>query len=155
LDAGGDGVLRWWVQGDAAPTGPESGTGGGGGGESDGSDGSGGSFPPCPAATRPATWSVDGAANGKFGGGTLWNPKASKGPKLVLASNHNGKVASEVTAWGGGVKLSAKRWKDPEQGNRQRWYFPRSLPSAMTLRVHVPGGTDFVLTVPDTSARWD
>lgn len=147
IEARADGVLRWWVNGDPLPTGPEAAPAP--------TPDEGGKFPPCPPATRPPTWSADGATAAKFGGGTLWNPAASKGPKLVLASKWNGKAASTVTAWGGGQQIRAERWKDAEEGNRQRWYFPRALPASLTLRVHVPGGTDFVLHVPDTSKRVD
>jgi hypothetical protein len=154
LDAGGDGVLRWWVQGDAAPTGPESGGGGGGGGES---DGSGGSFPPMPAAKYAPRFDDVGATLGKLGGGTHWNEMTSKGmPKIVLASKYNGKVAW-VTVWGSYYTATLKRYGTPEHpdggGPRQRFYVTGAVPRSVMIRLHIPDGTDVVFKVANTSER--
>lgn len=111
-------------------------------------------LPPLPEQKFAPRYDISGATALSWGGGTLWNPSASKGPKLVLGSKWNGKVAW-VAAWGGGFYNTPKRFGGWEEGRRQRWYFPRTLPAALTIRLHIPGGTDAYLVVTNTSKRHD
>lgn len=150
IEARDDGVLRWWVYGDSPPTGPEV-----------------SSTPnpvPSESETRPVVWtppakygpkySTDGCVSQAWIGGFVWNPVASKGPKLIVATKFNRRVAW-VTAWGSGFAASPKIWRDPEGETRTRYYFPLSILNAgrVTFRLHIPDDVDRVLVVENPKVR--
>jgi hypothetical protein len=152
IQAVGGGIIRWWITGDTPPDGPESNPT-----PNPDPQPNPGSFLPCPAPTHGPIYSTDGATAMVWGKNSHWKGDADKGPKLVLSSRYNGRVASVVTWWGGGQQGSASRWKVAEEkdsgGPRQRWYF-KDLPQSITLRLHLPGGKDEYYVVPKTGEQW-